>query len=104
MKPTALVAMNTRSRNTLIRRARVQRRTGTGRARRGQFVLCVRTDGYDVSLEARKIYVALPDPDAAAHGQLRVVDESGEDYLFPSELFVPIEVRGTLRRALLAAV
>ena len=80
------------------------RRAGTGRSRRGQFVLCLRTEGYKVSLEARKIYVALPDPEAAAHQQIRVVDESGEDYLFPAALFVPIEVPVTLRRALLAAV
>ena len=82
----------------------MRRRAATGGARRGQFVICVRTEGYAVSLEARKIYLARPDPEAAAHGQIRVIDESGEDYLFPADLFVPIEVRGTLRRALLAAV
>jgi hypothetical protein len=67
-------------------------------------VLCLRTEGYEVSLEARKIYMALPDPDAAAHDQIRVIDESGEDYLFPARLFARIEVPARLRRALLAAV
>ena len=44
-------------------------------------VVCVKNDGYAVSLERRKIYVALPDEAAERHDQLRVVDESGEDYL-----------------------
>lgn len=46
-----------------------------------QLVVCVRNDGYAVSLECRKIYVALPDSVAARHGLIRVVDESGDDYL-----------------------
>jgi len=55
-------------------------------------VLCVRNDGYDISLVPRKIYVALPDAKAAKVKMIRVVDESGEDYLFPREYFVPIKV------------
>jgi len=56
------------------------------------YLLCVRNDGYEVSLERRKIYLRLTDTPASARGLVRVVDESGEDYLFPSEFFVPITV------------
>jgi hypothetical protein len=56
------------------------------------FVLCVESAGYSASLEARKIYQALSDPEAERHGLLRVIDESGEDYLYPASLFVPIQV------------
>jgi hypothetical protein len=56
------------------------------------YVLCVRNEKYPASLEARKIYVHVPDPQAEAHGQIRVIDESGEDYLYPQDLFIPIEI------------
>jgi hypothetical protein len=68
-----------------------------------QLALCLRNKGYEVSLERRKIYQVLPDRDAAAHGQLRVIDESGEDYLYPATFFVLIKLPRTLRRAVLAA-
>jgi len=58
----------------------------------GQFILCVRDGGYPESLEIRKVYRVLPDADAVSHGLIRVVDESGEDYLYPEDLFVPIEL------------
>ena len=57
-----------------------------------RFVLCVRDGGYPASLEIRKVYQVLPDTDALSHGMIRVVDESGEDYLYPEDLFVPIEL------------
>jgi hypothetical protein len=57
-----------------------------------EFALCVKDGGYPASLEVRKIYRVLPDPGARTHGLLRIVDESGEDYLYPEDLFVPIEV------------
>ena len=63
----------------------------------------MRNDGYEVSLERRKIYLTLRDADAAAQDQVRVIDESGEDYLFPAALFVPIELPAALRKAVLAA-
>jgi len=69
-----------------------------------QFAVCVRNDGYEVSLERRKIYQVLPDPDAAKHKQVRVIDESGEDYLYPQSFFAPIELPQPIRRAVLAAV
>jgi hypothetical protein len=57
-----------------------------------RFVLCIRNDAYEASLERRKIYRAISDTQAEAQGMARLVDESGEDYRFPSEYFVPIEV------------
>ncbi len=57
-----------------------------------QFALCVKSDGYEASLEPRKIYRVLRDEAAAAESLVRVVDESGEDYLYPSDFFVPIAV------------
>ncbi len=69
-----------------------------------QFVICMRNDGYAASLEVRKIYRALPDIDAAKHGLLRVIDESGEDYLYPVDYFTPIELpRGIAEAFVLAA-
>jgi len=57
-----------------------------------RFYLCIRNEGYAASLRARTVYAGLTDRDAESHGMLRIVDESGEDYLFPASLFVPIEV------------
>jgi len=68
-----------------------------------QLALCLRNKGYEVSLERRKIYQVLPDRDAAAHGQLRVIDESGQDYLYPAAFFVVINLPLTVRRKVLAA-
>ena len=68
-----------------------------------QFFLCIRNDGYAASLQARTVYAALSDPDAESHGMLRIVDESGEDYLFPANLFVPIDVPETAARVFAGA-
>ena len=57
-----------------------------------RFAVCVKNDGYLASLGLRKIYPVLPDEKAAKHGLIRVIDESGEDYLYPTDFFVPIEV------------
>jgi hypothetical protein len=57
-----------------------------------QFVVCVKNDKYPASLEVRKIYTSLPDASAAKHQLIRVVDESGEDYLYPADYFVPIKL------------
>jgi hypothetical protein len=59
---------------------------------RDRFVICVNNDGYPASLELRKVYRVIPDEVADSRGFVRVVDESGEDYLYPQESFVPIEV------------
>ena len=68
-----------------------------------QFVVCIKNDGYSVSLEKRKIYLALRDPAAEKHGQLRVIDESGDDYLFPKAFFRTIALPQSLKKAVLAA-
>lgn len=56
------------------------------------YVVCIENSGYPASLDLRKIYVRLSDPKAEADGFWRVVDESGEDYLFPARFFAAIEV------------
>jgi hypothetical protein len=58
-----------------------------------KMVVCIRNDGYPASLELGKTYVSLPDPDAEKHGMIRVIDESGEDYLFSADRFRPKESR-----------
>ena len=68
-----------------------------------RFVVCLRNSGYEASLERRKIYRVLPDADAARHRQIRVIDESGEDYLYPQGFFAAIELPQPIRRAVLAA-
>ena len=64
-----------------------------------QYVLCVSNEKYPASLEARKIYECVADPQAKAHGQIRVIDESGEDYLYPVDIFLPIEIPKEATRA-----
>ena len=63
------------------------------------FALCVKDGGYPESLEVRKVYRVVPDAEAIGHGLIRVVDESGEDYLYPEDLFVPIELPAAARPA-----
>ncbi len=68
-----------------------------------QFAVCVRNTDYPASLELHKIYRVLPDEDAAAEGDLRVIDESGEDYLYPANYFVLIDVPEEVELSLLKA-
>lgn len=63
------------------------------------FVVCVSNKGYAASLELRKIYQVLPDKVGSKHKQIRVVDESGEDYLYPEENFVPLRLPQAVERA-----
>jgi hypothetical protein len=63
--------------------------------------VCLSNTGYEASLERLKIYEVLSDRTAATHRQIRVIDESGEDYLYPKEFFVPIDVPQAIRRAVL---
>ncbi len=65
----------------------------------GSFALCIESGGLE-DLEARKIYQVLPDRDAAREGYIRVVDESGEDYMYPSDLFVPVRLPAAVVRRL----
>jgi hypothetical protein len=68
-----------------------------------QLVVCVEDDGCAVSLEKRKIDVALRDAVAEKHNMLRIADESGEDYLYPKAFFRSIALPQAVRRAVLAA-
>jgi hypothetical protein len=73
------------------------------KTRAKRFVVCIDSKGYAGSLEKRKIYIALRDAAAEKHGLLRVVDESGEDYLYPKKSFRPIALPLAVKRAVLAA-
>jgi hypothetical protein len=66
-------------------------------------VICVRNEGCAASLELRKLYVALPDARAAERDLLRVIDESGEDYLYPEALFVVADLPRTVKRRVMLA-
>ena len=68
--------------------------------KRKQFVLCVRNDGTE-DLEPRKIYEVLPDRKVSQDGYMRVIDESGEDYLYPESYFVAITLPAAAQQAML---
>jgi len=68
-----------------------------------EFVVCINNDNYPASLELHKIYRVIPDEDASAEGDIRIIDESGEDYLYPAFCFVPIKVPQTVEESLLRA-
>jgi hypothetical protein len=68
-----------------------------------RLVICVDNAGYEVSLERRKIYVSMPDAKAERLGHVRVIDESGKDYLYPKSAFVVIALPKPIRRAVLHA-
>jgi hypothetical protein len=63
------------------------------------FVVCVKNKDYAASLELRKLYQVVADADAAKLGQIRVIDESGEDYVYPEEYFVPVQLPQSAERA-----
>ena len=63
------------------------------------FALCVEAGGME-DLEVRKLYQVLPDREAAREGYVRVVDESGEDYVYPSNLFVPVRLPAAVMQRL----
>ena len=96
MKHTASARKNSSARSTSTR---ARKPVLTGR----KFAVCVQNDGYEASLERNKIYVVLPDKDAENDGDLRVVDESGEDYLFSGDRFVAIDVPAAVKASLLKA-
>lgn len=66
-----------------------------------QFAICINNTAYPASLELHKIYQILPDDDALSEGDLRIIDESGEDYLYPSDWFVMIQVPQMVQESLL---
>ncbi len=59
---------------------------------RHEFLLCVDNEGYEASLEVRKLYEKIPDKEADRHNQVRIIDESGEDYLYPSKFFASVKL------------
>lgn len=73
------------------------------KSRSKQLVICIDNDGYTASLEKRKIYVTLRDSAAEKLDMLRIIDESGEDYLYPKSLFRSIALPLAVKRAVLAA-
>jgi hypothetical protein len=64
-----------------------------------QFVVCVKNKGYSASLELRKLYQVVTDETASKLHQIRVIDESGEDYLYPEEYFVPVRLPQSAEKA-----
>jgi hypothetical protein len=68
-----------------------------------QLVICLDNSGYEASLERRKIYEAVADLASAKQGLIRVIDESGEDYLYPDSMFVEASRPAAIRRAMLHA-
>lgn len=66
-----------------------------------KFAVCINNDEYPASLELHKIYRVLPDEDAESDGDLRVVDESGEDYLYPAQRFILVELPQAVEKSLL---
>ena len=71
--------------------------------RKTYYVICLSNEGYRVSLEPRKLYIALTDPEAEKEGLVRVIDESGDDYLYPTTSFAPISLPRRVELALAAS-
>ena len=90
-KRTASAAKTSKSNGTSIKHAQHS-------AQRSNFVLCVNNGEY-VDLEPRKVYALLDDKQAAEDGMVRVVDDSGEDYLYPAEFFVPVRLTSQAAKA-----
>ncbi len=66
--------------------------TWSKKAMKQKFLLCIDNEGYEASLEIRKLYETIPDKEAERHKQVRIIDESGEDYLYPSRFFAPVKL------------
>lgn len=93
MNRMASVAKKSSARGTSTRAPRA-------RPRGARFAVCIENVGYEASPERNKIYVVLPDEAAEREGDLRVVDESGEDYLFAADRFVAVDVPAAVRASL----
>jgi len=92
----ALAGKNSRSNGSSTSPARLS-------ARRLRFFVCIRNAGYKASLELRKLYRAIPDSRAAGLHFLRIVDETGESYLYPEKYFLPLNLTRPIKKALLGA-
>jgi putative heme iron utilization protein len=96
MKHTASAKKSSSARGTSTK---ARKSTATDR----RFAVCVDNDGYEASLERNKIYVVLADKAAEKDGELRIIDESGDDYLFSAKRFVAIDVPAAVKASLLKA-
>ncbi|OQX02922.1 MAG: hypothetical protein BWK73_41110 [Thiothrix lacustris] len=67
------------------------------------FAICIKNTDYEVSLELRKLYEILPDPNSENLGMVRVVDESGDDYLYPQTFFIPLSLPTMVEEQVLLA-
>jgi hypothetical protein len=67
---------------------------------RNRFFLCINNKGYEASLEVRKLYENILDKEAELHGQVRIIDESGEDYLYPADYFAPVRLLPATKKIL----
>ncbi|HEX8671831.1 MAG TPA: hypothetical protein VF710_08090 [Longimicrobium sp.] len=67
-----------------------------------RFAVCIRNDEHPASLKVRKLYPVLPDSDAVEHGMVRIVDESGEDYLYSADDFFVVALRDDVEQTLLS--
>ena len=74
----------------------------TRKKKSSQYLLCIDNSDYPASLETRKVYRTIPDAHATSRKFVRVIDESGEDYLYPADLFVPIDVPSAAKEAFAA--
>ena len=92
MKQMALEKKNSSGKSTSTKSGRASRKL--------QFLVCIDNRGYEASLESNKIYLAIRDVDAERTGDVRLVDESGEDYLYSKKRFVPIEVPATVKASI----
>jgi hypothetical protein len=99
---SAKKSSSSRSRSTSGRRVAAKATPGANRPAKPakHFAVCVRNEDYPASLELRKLYAVLDDKFASEHGLVRVVDESGEDYLFPSEYFVRVSLPQAVEKQL----
>ncbi len=66
-----------------------------------EFIICIKNREYEASLELWKVYMTVSDDQAKRQNLLRVTDESGQDYLFPSEYFVPLTLPKVVRDAMM---
>ena len=68
---------------------------------KSRFILCINNEGYEALIELRKLYENIPDKEAERHGQVRIIDESGEDYLFPASYFAPVRLLAETKQKIL---
>jgi hypothetical protein len=86
-----------------VARARERSRASKGGVAAKRFVICINNGGYLDDLKVRTVYQLLPDESAAKSNYIRIIDETGEDYLYPAELFASIELPRELEKVLLTA-